>query len=350
MTRRRLKLVVIGPGLIGKVHVRLIGENDNCELCAIVAPDHEPNHEVARAQGVPIFHSLAQCLQSDGIDGIILSSPNQFHAEQARLCIESEIPVLIEKPITATLAEGEALVELATKRNAKVLVGHHRAHSPLLARSRAVISEGRLGRLVSVIGSAQFYKPTHYFEAGPWRKEIGGGPILINLIHEVGNLRSLCGEIVGVQAIASSAIRKFAVEDTVAINLIFANGALGTFLLSDTSASAKSWEQSSRENPSYPTYADEDCYTISGTAGSLHIPTMRLKFYQQGIDASWWTPFSEEVLEVARVDPLRCQLDHFIQVIRGASEPLVSAADGLQNLRVTEAIRESATKKQLVYL
>jgi hypothetical protein len=236
-------------------------------LLAIVAPDHEPNHAVARERGVPLFHDLEHCISRGGIDGIIISSPNQFHADQTTLCIKAGIPVLVEKPVTATVAEGEALVAATAKYGARVLVGHHRAHSPLLARAREIIREGRLGRLVSVMGSAQFYKPARYFEAGPWRTRAGGGPILINLIHEIGNLRSMCGEITAVHAFSSSAIRGYEVEDTVAINLMFANGVLGTFMLSDTAACARSWEQTSRENPVYPSYSDEDCYVIAGTQG-----------------------------------------------------------------------------------
>lgn len=346
----KISLVVVGPGLIGKQHIRLIGENPRCELCAIVAPDHEANHQIARAEGVPLFHSLEECLRSKAVDGVIIASPNEFHAAQAALCIQANIPVLIEKPITVTVAEGEALVDLAERKHAKVMVGHHRAHSPLLALARSVIEGGRLGRLVTVMGSAQFYKPAHYFEAGPWRREPGGGPILINLIHEIGNLRSLCGEITAVQAMSSSAVRHFPVEDTVTINLAFANGALGTFVLSDTAATAKSWEQTSRENPSYPTYADEDCYMIAGTTGSLAIPTMRLKSYESETEPSWWVPFREEVLDIRREDPLTRQLAHFLQVIEGQCEPLVSARDGLRNLMVTEAVRQSAATQKTVYL
>jgi predicted dehydrogenase len=87
----------------------------------------------------------------------------------------------------------------------------------------------------------------------------------------------LCGEIVAVQAFSSHATRRFPVEDTVAINVHFANGALGTFMLSDTAACARSWEQTSQENKAYSTYPDEDCYVVAGTFGSLSVPTMRLK-------------------------------------------------------------------------
>jgi len=343
-----LGIVVVGPGLIGKQHIRLVAARSDCKLLAIVAPEHEANYAVAREHGVPLFRDLDECRSLRDIDGAIISSPNQFHAEQAKWCIDAGVAVLVEKPITASVSEGEALVALAERRNAKVLVGHHRAHSPLLARAREVIESGRLGRLVSVMGSAQFYKPADYFEAGPWRTKPGGGPILINLIHEIGNLRSLCGEITAVQAFSSSTLRRHEVEDTVAINLRFANGALGNFMLSDTAACARSWEQTSRENPAYPTYPDEDCYVVAGTRGYLSVPTFRLKYQPGEEEPSWLKPLTEETLEVERQEPLACQLEHFVQVIRGNAKPLVSASDGLRNLKITEAIARSAAEGRII--
>jgi predicted dehydrogenase len=341
-------IVVVGPGLIGKKHISLIQANSETHLVAIVAPDHPENHITAVSAKVPLFHSLEQCVSLVKLDGVIVSSPNAFHYQQARYCIEKNIPVLIEKPITSDIEEAAILEKIALDNKAKVLVGHHRAYSPLLETARKVIQEGRLGRLVSVVGSAQFYKPTQYFLDGPWRSQLGGGPILINMIHEVGNLRALMGEIIKVQAIASSAVRQFEVEDTVVINFGFSNGALGTFVLSDTAATPMSWEQTSRENPAYPSYEDVDCYIVSGTLGCLNFPTMKIRYFANGNEASWWSPYLEERVSFERDDPLCRQLNHFVKLIQGQIEPQVSVVDGHRNLKVIEAIRCAISTGQLV--
>ncbi len=336
-----LNIAVAGAGIIGRRHIELIQAQPRCRLAAIVDPS--PGAEAcAQAAGVPLFPDLAALLAAQRPDGVVLATPNALHVAQALACVEAGVAALIEKPVAHTLAEGERLLRAAEAAGARLLVGHHRAHSPLLAQAREVIRQGRLGRLVAVQGSATFYKPAGYFDAAPWRRQPGGGPILINLIHEIGNLRSLCGEIVAVQAMASNAVRGFAVEDTAAISLRFASGALGSFLLSDTAASARSWEQTSQENPDYATYPDEDCYVIAGTHGTLSVPTMRLKTYAREPDRSWFEPFAEATLDARRADPLERQLAHFCDVVAGTAQPLVSVRDGLQNLRVVEAIAEAA--------
>ncbi|CAH2773967.1 MAG: Putative oxidoreductase [uncultured Caballeronia sp.] len=198
-------------------------------------------------------------------------------------------------------------------------------------------------------GIAVFFKPDEYYADAPWRCEPSGGPILLNMIHEVHNLRMLCGDIVAVQAlVASHATRGFPVEDTVAINLRFAGGAFGTFMLSDTAACPRSWEQTSQENKAYSTYPDEDCYVIAGTFGSLSVPTMRLKTYAKAEARSWWKPFEESVVPMQRDDPLAHQMEHFGRVARGEAEPIVSARDGLQNVRITEAIVAAASSGKIV--
>ena len=118
--------------------------------------------------------------------------------------------------------------------------------------------------------------------------------------------------------------------------------ALVWYLLSDTAACARSWEQTSQENKAHPSYDDEDCYVITGTSGSLSVPTMRLKTYSNAQDRSWWKPFEMSIAAMTREDPLALQIEHFGAVIRGEVKPIVSARDGCINLRITNAIVESS--------
>jgi predicted dehydrogenase len=345
----KTRIAVAGAGYIGLAHMAVAQKSATCALSAIVDPAPAAAEVAARA-GVPLYKSLADLIARDRPDGVVLATPNQLHVEHAMTCIDASLPILLEKPIAPTVAEGQRLVKVAEAAGARILIGHHRAHSPIMARACEIVALGTLGSLVGVMGSAVFFKPDQYFADGPWRREPGGGPILLNMIHEVHNLRMLCGEIFAVQAFSSDATRRFAVEDTVAINLRFANGALGSFMLSDTAACARSWEQTSQENKAYSSYPDEDCYVVMGTFGSLSIPTMRLKTYDHAEDRSWWKPFHTSVAEMVRDDPLVHQLEHFGAVVRGEAHPLVSARDGLANLRVTEAISEAAASGRVIEL
>lgn len=341
------RIAVAGAGYIGLAHIEVIRNNPLCTLSAIADPS-PASRDFAASVGARHFQTLDELLAQDRPDGLVLATPNALHVPQALQCLAQGVPILLEKPIAPTLAEAMKLVEAVETQQGKILIGHHRAHSPIMAKAREVIASGELGKLVAVTGSATFYKPDSYFADGPWRKEPGGGPLLLNMIHEVHNLRILCGEIVAVQAFASHATREFAVEDTVAISLQFASGALGTFMLSDTAASARSWEQTSQENKAYPSYDDEDCYVVSGTRGSLSVPTMRLKTYPKLEDRSWWKPFESATVEMVRDDPLKHQMAHFMQVIQGKAQPLVSARDGMLNLKVTQAIVQAAREGRTV--
>src|SRR5438477_3437940 len=343
---RKLEIAVAGAGLIGRRHIELILSSTECQLSAIVDP--APGAAaIAASTNVPLYPTLSEMFAAHRPDGVVLATPNHLHVDHALECIRAGVGALVEKPVAHTLEAGRRLCDIAERTRARILVGHHRVHSTVLATASEIVGQGTLGRLVAVVGSAMFYKPDDYFDEA-WRRQAGGGPILINMIHEIGNLRALCGDIVAVQALASNATRRFAVEDTVAITFRFANDALGTFMLSDTAASARSWEQTSQENKSYATYPDEDCYVIAGTFGSLSIPTMRLKTYAKAEDRSWWKPFEVSVAEMTRDDPLAHQVEHFGRVIRGEVEPIVNARDGLQNLRITEAIAEAARTGKIV--
>ncbi len=339
-----LNIALVGAGAIGRRHMALLAGSPRARLCAIVDPMPQAQALAAEA-GVPWYDGLPALFAADRPDGAILATPNALHVPGAIACAGQGVPALIEKPVADTVAQGERLVRVLRECGLPMLVGHHRRHSAALRAACEVVASGRLGRLVSVMGSALFHKPEAYFRDAPWRGQPGGGPVLINLIHDIDNLRMLCGPIDAVQAIASHATRGLAVEDTVALTLRFAGGALGSFCLSDTAAASRSWEQTSGENPDYPRDTGEDCYFLAGTRGSLAVPTLRTWTYAG--EASWHAPFERARIALVAHDPLAAQLDHFCDVVKGRAEPLVTPADALESLRVVEAVSRAMASGRL---
>lgn len=336
-------IAVVGAGLIGRTHVDVVARG--ARLAGIVDPDSRAK-DLADAHGAVWFADLEQYVAAHRPDGIILATPNQLHVEQALACIRAGIPVLIEKPIANDAATAAALVDEAETRGVEILVGHHRRHNPLVAAAKAVLDEGRVGEIVSVTAEFWLYKPEDYF-APEWRRATGAGPVFINLIHDIDLLRHFCGNVVNVQAMEARAVRGFDVEDSMAVLLRFASGALATVSVSDTISAPWSWEFTSGENPVYP-HITTSCYKIGGTHGALSVPDMVL--WQHTDKRSWWEPIAAETVPFEAAEPLLRQLQNFIGVIRDGHAPLVSGREGLESLRVVEAIKTAAVSGQTVSL
>ena len=321
------RIGIFGAGLIGARHVKEAA--DRGVLGAIADPS-EAAQDLAQAHGVPWYPSPEACIAKGGIDAAVIATPNHLHADQAELCLAHGLPSLIEKPIADSLENASRIVAASARTGVPVLVGHHRRHNPLIERAKEIIEAGQLGKIIAVTGQFWLYKPDDYFDMR-WRSEPGGGPMLINCIHDIDLMRHLVGEIEEVQSMISRAQRGSQVEDTAAITLRFAGGGLGSFSVSDTIAAPWSWEMTSGENPIYPHLA-ESCYRIGGTHGALSIPDLRL--WSHPGTRSWWEPMTHETHSVATGDAFSRQFDHFLDVINGAA-PRVSAQEGLKSLRAT---------------
>lgn len=338
-----VRLAVVGAGLIGKRHVEHIIAEPRAALQAIVDPS-PAGKEVASAEAVPWYPNFAAMIADGCPDGVIIATPNQLHVRHGLEAVSSGVPALIEKPIADDVDDGITLVEAAEKAGVPLLIGHHRRHNPIIQRAKAIIDEGRLGRIVAVHGLFWVMKPDDYFDL-QWRREIGAGPLLLNLSHDIDLLRYLCGEVEAVQAFQSNAVRNYPVDETTAVILKFANGALGTMNVTDTVVAPWSWEQTAGENPAYP-HTDQTCYQIGGTHGSLSVP--RLELWTNEGARGWWEPFRIERHVAVDQDPLRLQIQHFCRVIRCEEKPLVSGREGLMTLKVIDAIKRAARSGELV--
>jgi len=339
----KMRIAVAGAGLIGRRHVELIEASPDCVLAGIADPSPAAK-EFAQARNTPWHADHRALLEQENPDGLIIASPNALHFQMALDCAQAGVPALIEKPVTDTVAAAQRLCAAVKRSGVPMLVGHHRRHNPIVKAAREAVAIGKLGQLTAVVGLWLLKKPDEYFDVA-WRREHGGGPLLINLIHDIDNLRFICGEITEVQAMTSNKVRGFAVEDTAALLLRFANGALGTVTVSDATPAPWSWELASGENAAYPKQ-DRPCYIVSGTTGSLSVPNMEMWSYAQ--QPGWYAPLSRETIAPAAFDPLAEQLRHFLAVIAGREQPLISVEDAMGTLAVVEAVSEAARTGQKI--
>ncbi|WP_420407492.1 Gfo/Idh/MocA family protein [Hoeflea sp.] len=337
MTTGPVRIGIAGAGLIGRRHAAAVASSPGVVLEAIADPG-EDARAWAASIGMRLSNSIEDMLAGPRLDGVIVATPNTLHVEHGLACVASGVPALIEKPLASDLPAGRRLVEAGEKTGVPLLVGHHRRHNPLIRHARQQILDGALGRIAVVNGMFWVMKPDTYFDT-EWRRLSGGGPILLNLIHDVDLLRHLVGEIVSVRALRTNAIRRFEVEDTAAILLEFENGALGSFTLSDTVVAPWSWELTARENPAYPS-TGQSSYFIGGDRGSMELPSGAV--WKHTGERSWMAPISVEHHPKPSDDPLVAQILQFARVIRGEEAPLASAREGLKTLEVVDAIRRAA--------
>lgn len=347
-----LRIALIGAGGFGRKHLSVMEEVAGDEMAGFalagIADPAPAARELAQARGVPWHADAAALLDAVRPDGAIVAAPNHLHVPCGLACIARGVPVLVEKPVAETPDGGLILHHAARQAGVAVLVGHHRRHNPLLEAAREVVASGRLGRVLAVNLTCLLRKPDSYF-AMAWRREPGGGPVLINLVHEIDTLRFLLGDIASVQAITAHAGRDLAVADTAAIALRFASGALGTIILSDATEAPWSWEMSSGENAIYPRQP-VDHGVIAGTAGSLSLPHLDLWRHAAAPDQErgWTAPMARERIAVPPGDAYQRQLRHFGRVIRGAEAPRVTAADAARSLAVCLAVQQSAREARAV--
>ncbi|KAI1309808.1 hypothetical protein F5Y03DRAFT_347430 [Xylaria venustula] len=377
-----VRIAVIGfGGLIGRRHTAHVLANTSATLAAVVdsAPG-APELAAQLAPGVPYYRSVAEMLSAATPDAAIVCTPNAFHVSVGLELADAGVHLLVEKPLADTTAAARTLVDRGREKGVKLLVGHHRRFNPYIVAARKVLEASEsepdgegLGTVSAISGLWAAYKPEPYFASAPWRRSRrqGGGPIMINFVHEVDNLQYLLGPISRVSAeriigrsSGSGERDPDAVEDGAAFTLRFASGAVGTFILADGVVSPHFFEAGTGENPMLPRVRrpcpgegdagkaerkeqedgePADVYRIFGTNGTLSVPDMT--FWSCGDGPRSW----ESKLQVQRVEleddprvPFDRQLDHFIAVIREETQIETGAGctgeEGLRVIAVCEAL------------
>jgi predicted dehydrogenase len=334
-----VRIGVAGCGLIGRRHVDVVRAGPHCVLAGIADPDPAVA-TLAASIGVAHYADVGDLIAHEGPDAMVLATPTRLHLADVAACAQAGIHVLVEKPVADSCEASWAAVEAARKAGIVALVGHHRRYYPAVHAARRIVADGGIGRLVgaTVVWAAR--KSDDYF-APEWRRIAGAGPLMNNLVHEVDLLRFICGEIVDVSTQASSAVRGFAVEDSAAVLMRFAGGALATAIISDAAVSPWSFEMATGESRQIA-HSGENTMRFLGTQGSLEFPNLRLWRGRDPMRIDWHEAPTASAVETRFIDVYVEQIRHFCAVIHGVEQAIAPIDDGARSLDALRAIIRSA--------
>jgi predicted dehydrogenase len=341
MSVAAVRLAVIGAGRIGVRHARLAAAEPACALVAIADPDPAAA-ALAAEVGAAHYERYGEMLDAVRPDGVIVAVPTGLHAEVGIACAAQGVHLLIEKPIADSLAAGRRLVAAAEAAGVGLAVGHHRRFDPAVRGARDIVRGGGIGTLLAVSVTWAVRKPDAYFDL-EWRRLPGGGPVLINLIHDIDSVRTVCGEIERVYAETGRVGRGLAVEDTAAIVMRLAGGALCTVTASDAAPSPWGWETATGDNPSVPA-TGADYMHLFGSEGALEFPSLARWRHAGGAPGDWEHALRRETRPPAPRAALAAQLRHLCRMIAEGAPPMVDGREGLATLAATVAVLQSAER------
>lgn len=317
----RLKIAVVGAGAWGRNHVRTVAGLSDATLAAVCDLDEKKLDAVRRQYpGVLATASLDAALSA--AEAVVVASPAASHAALATAAIERGLPVLVEKPFALTTNDAERVAALATRRGVPVVAGHLLLFHPAVVRLREMLAGGELG--------APFYLYSQRVNLGQVRPDENAlwsfGP------HDISVALYLLQERPVAVAARGRSYLQPGIEDVVFLTMEFPSGAMAHVQMS--------WLDPHKERR----------LTVVGSKRMVVFddmqPREKLKIFDKGVERPpEYRSFGESLAvregdifipRVPNVEPLTAELKHFVAAARGQEPPRVTAADGVEVVRILE--------------
>jgi predicted dehydrogenase len=166
-------------------HVAILDAIEAAELVAVCDLDGERVRQVSAAYDVSGYTDVDTMLDRRALDAVHVTTPVQTHVPVTRTVVGHDVAVLIEKPVTTSMAEFEELVELSDRHDRSVSVVHNQLFYPCSREALARVERGEIGDVTAV--TMLFSEPQDLTEAprGEWVYELPGGEIGEGLVHQV---------------------------------------------------------------------------------------------------------------------------------------------------------------------
>lgn len=343
----KVRMAVLGLNQGSKI-ARDAVKNEEIELVA-VAGFGDQAESLADELNLKLYADYKVLLEVEKLDAVAIALPNGLHLPAVEACISSGVQaILLEKPIAGSVEEGEKIIEECQRARITLLVGHHRRSSSKYLFLKKMIQSGRLGDIVGVQGNYAIAKPDSYYEVD-WHTKKGGGPLIINAIHDIDDLNFISGMRVNrVYAAVRNGVRGNDVEDSASVLFEFAEGATATYFVSDGTPSPWNYDLAAEENTFFKMCPGENSLRIFGTKGSIGFPNMDLYSYDEE-HFGWTETLIKEHFDIEKNDPMTAELEHFIDLCKGRDTvPRCSGHEALSAVKIVNAILESAETRMPV--
>jgi dTDP-4-amino-4,6-dideoxygalactose transaminase/predicted dehydrogenase len=236
---RPIRFGVIGLGIMGQEHARVIGSNPLLKLAAATDAQAGTGRKVAAELGCKWFDSADEMMRSGEVDAVVIATPHWQHADLAVSALKAGLHVLCEKPLSVTVEQSDRVLQAAAESRGMFVVVHQKRFEPAYLFVKQLLDSGELGALYrcSMIESA--WRSETYYRSSPWRgtwRGEGGGVLLNQAPHILDRYAWLCGMPETVTARCDTALHEIEVEDTASAILYHANGAHGYIHINTTEA------------------------------------------------------------------------------------------------------------------
>lgn len=324
-----MRVGVIGVGSMGQNHVRVFAEI--AEVVGVADPNAKAAGVVSKRFNTKSYANASDLLEED-LDAVSVCVPTEHHANVALEVIGAGVPLLVEKPLAATVPEAKRIVDAAKRAGVTLAVGHIERHNPAIAAVKRQLQEGLYGDLVTAAARRVSSFPGRVRDVG----------VVMDLgVHEIDILRYLVGSPVdSVFALGGRKLHE-TFEDYANLLLSFHNGVHGFVEVNWlTPMKVRKLALTCLKNFVEVDYMDQSLTVSSSTLGPLdpfNLYQIPLEHHQQKI-------------HVRKEEPLKRELEDFLGAVREKRAPLVSGEDAIETLRVTVAAMESHRSGKVVQL